>query len=97
MTPRQLFFAFEGYSERVGEQWEMARVIAYYSSAPHVKRIRKLKDIVIPRDFMDKAEMSKEERQRNYDIMQAKVKKHERISKRQSSEKATLSGSKGEP
>lgn len=49
-SPRYFFMRqkafFEAERQRSREKWEMARLVAYFASAPHVKEIRKITDVV---------------------------------------------------
>jgi hypothetical protein len=49
MTPRELELAYNGYRSRVKEQWEMVRITAYYSMAPHYKNLT-LSKVQLPID-----------------------------------------------
>ena len=52
MTPRDIELAYNGYRKRKEEEWEMVRIQAYWSVAPHVdkKSAFKLSSIVLPID-----------------------------------------------
>lgn len=45
---RKFINAAEGFRDKKQEDWEQARLIAYYSAMPHMRKGFKLTDIPIP-------------------------------------------------
>lgn len=59
MTPREIELAYKGYRKRTDEQWEMVRISAYYSAAPHLKKDTFfLEDVKLPIDKTDKKKLT---------------------------------------
>lgn len=50
MTQNELMCAYDGYRKRMTEQWEIARMVSYYSAAPMMKSSFKMGDIRLPTD-----------------------------------------------
>lgn len=65
MTMRHFINAAEGHTIKTREAWEQARLIAYYSAMPHMKKGFRITDIPIPSETKsgvnEKTHVNKEE------------------------------------